>query len=144
MPDPQALRVLIGTNIALDWLLDRKPWSDAAEPLWNARNAGLLIAYIPVSAVTDVFYIDRRLTSVTQAFADIDRLFSSFAIIPMSSQTLHDARALPGNDFEDNVQIICAQVMQLDLIVTRDPKGFSHSPIPAIEPSEIVQHLPHP
>lgn len=144
MADPQPLRVLIDTNVALDWLLVRKPWSDDAKPLWDARNAGRLIAYMPASAVTDVFYIGRRLTSVAQAFADIDRILSAFAIIGVNDQTLRAARALTGNDFEDNVQITCARALRLDLIVTRNTSDFSHSPVPAIEPSAIIQYLPNP
>jgi hypothetical protein len=30
---PHFLRVLIDTNVVLDWLLDRRPWSDAAKPV---------------------------------------------------------------------------------------------------------------
>lgn len=35
-------RALIDTNVALDWLLDRKPWSDAAQPLWVPAMRGAL------------------------------------------------------------------------------------------------------
>lgn len=126
------------------YLLARKPWSDDAKPLWDARTAGLLIAYMPASAITDVFSIGRRLRGVTQAFADIDLLLTGFAIMAVTDQTLREARLLTGNDFEDNVQIICARALQLDVIVTRDTNGFAHSPIPAIEPSSITSYLPHP
>lgn len=143
MPDAQPLRVLIDTNVALDWLLARKPWSDDATPLWEARTAGLLIAYMPASAITDVFYIGRRLTSVTRAFADIDRILGGFAIMAVTEQTLREARALTGNDFEDNVQISCARALRLDFIITRNRGDFGHSPVPAIEPPDITQYLPH-
>jgi len=46
-----------------------------------------------------------------------------------------------GHDFEDNIQIACAQAAGLDLIVTRDVAGFRHSPIPSIEPPAIVGYL---
>ena len=59
-PAPRVLRVLLDTNVVLDWLLDRKPWSDDALPLWQARDTGRLITYISASAVTDIFYIARR------------------------------------------------------------------------------------
>lgn len=49
---------LLDTNIILDWLLDRKPWSDAAQPLWDARDAGRVVGYLPASVVTDIFYAD--------------------------------------------------------------------------------------
>lgn len=136
MTDPavsaRRLRVLVDTNVVLDWLVDRKPWSDAAQPLWDARDAGLVIAYLPASVVTDIFYIVRRQANITVAFAAVDAVL------------LLQARALPGNDFEDNVQIACAVNAGLDLIVTRNLADFRTSPIPAIEPSQIASYLTAP
>ena len=57
---------------------------------------------------------------------------------------LQQARALPGNDFEDNVQIACAMNAQLDLIITRNPADFRLSSVPVIEPSDIDMYLGTP
>ena len=40
MAERRLVRALIDTNVALDWVLDRKPWADSAQPLWDARDAG--------------------------------------------------------------------------------------------------------
>lgn len=148
MTDPavsaRRLRVLVDTNVVLDWLVDRKPWSDAAQPLWDARDAGLVIAYLPASVVTDIFYIVRRQANITVAFAAVDRIFAAFGLFAIDAVLLQQARALPGNDFEDNVQIACAVNAGLDLIVTRNLADFRTSPIPAIEPSQIASYLTAP
>lgn len=148
MTDPAAasrrLRGLVDTNVVLDWLIDRKPWSDAAQPLWSARDAGLVIAYLPASVVTDIFYIVRRQANIAVAFAAVDRIFAAFGLFAVDSALLQQARALPGNDFEDNVQIACAVNAGLDLIVTRDPADFRMSPISVIEPSQIAPYLTAP
>ncbi len=141
---PAPLRALFDTNVVLDWLLDRAPWSTAAQPLWDARDAGHVIAYLPASTLTDVFYIVRRATDIPTAFLAVDRLLAAFGLLPVDVALLQQARALPGNDFEDNVQIACAITAQLDLIITRDPSGFQASPIPAIEPSQTGAYLPQP
>jgi len=136
--------VLLDTNVVLDWLFERKPWSDEARPLWDARAAGQLVMYMPASALTDIFYIGRRLTSIPEAFAAIDRVFAAFNFIHVDIQMLRQARALPGNDFEDNVQIACAYAAHLDYIVTRNTPDFMHSSVRAIEPSDIVTYLSPP
>ena len=141
---PTRLRVLLDTNVVLDWLFERKPWSDEAQPLWAARAAGQLVMYMPASALTDIFYIGRRLTNIPEAFAALDRIFSAFNVVPVNSRILRKARALPGNDFEDNVQIACAEAAHLDLIVTRNAHDFVHSPVRAIEPPTISRYLPQP
>ncbi len=140
----ERVRALIDTNVTLDWLLDRKPWSDAAQPLWDARDAGDVIAYISASVVTDIFYIIRRQADIPTAFASVDRVFSAFGLCTVDEPLLRQARALQGNDFEDNVQIACALAAQVDLIITRDPVDFRFSPIPVIEPSQIAGYLSNP
>ncbi|HEY7833151.1 MAG TPA: PIN domain-containing protein [Ktedonobacterales bacterium] len=138
------LRVLVDTNVALDWLLNRQPWSTAAQPLWDARDAGRLVAYLPASVLTDIFYIVRRQADISTAFAAVDRLFGAFGLLLVDDALLHQARALSGTDFEDNIQIACAVNARLDLIVTRDPTGFRASPVLAIEPPQITAHLKAP
>ncbi len=138
------LRALIDTNVVLDWLLDRKPWSDAALPLWDARDAGQVVAYLPASVLTGVFYIVRRQAGIPAAFASVDRVFGAFGLFAVDAPLLQQARALPGSDFEDNVQIACAVNAQLDLIVTRNLADFQHAPVPVIEPPQIVTYLPKP
>ena len=141
---PAPLRALIDSNVIIDWLFDRKPWSDEARPLWRAQRDGLLIGCIPASAVTDLFYIARRLKDIPSAFASIDRVFASLEILPVDDVILHAARSLSGNGFEDNVQIACAQAASLDLIVTRNTGDFAHASLPAIEPPAIIHHLLRP
>lgn len=138
------MRALIDTNVVLDWLLDRTPWSEEATPLWDARDAGQLIAYLPASVLTDIFYIVRRQAGIPAAFSAIDRVFAAFGLLAVDAPLLAQARALPGNDFEDNVQIACALATQLDLIVTRDPQDFRHSPLPVVAPPDIAAHLATP
>ena len=45
----------------------------------------------------------------------------------------------PGNDFEDNVQIACAILSNLDGIVTRDIKGFKNSLVPVLDTESALK-----
>jgi hypothetical protein len=91
--------------------------------------------------LTDIFYIVRRQADIATAFAAVDQTFAAFGLFAVDSSLLQQARALPGADFEDNVQIACAINAQLDLIVTRNSADFHHSPIQVIEPPQIVDFL---
>lgn len=147
--DTQAfIRALLDTNIILDWLLDRHPrhpWIDEAQALWAARDTGRIVAYAPASVMTDIFYITRRQTDIATAFEAVDKCFSALGILSVEGATLQAARALPGHDFEDNVQIACALAAQLDVIITRDPAGFQHAKVQTqldvIEPQEVNTYL---
>lgn len=138
---PRALHVLLDTNVVLDWLLDRKPWSDEAQPFGDARDCGTIVAYLPASVLTDVSYISRRQIGIAGANAAVDKCLDAFEVLMVDRATLEVARRLPGSDFEDNVQIACATREGLDLIVTRDPDGFRDAPMPAVEPAEAVRRI---
>src|SRR5690348_4532436 len=129
---PQRLRVLVDTNVALDQLLRREPWFSQAQPFWQARDGGLFVAYLPASVLTDMYYIGRKEVGHEQARAGVARCLREFGIVPVYRAVLDAALALPGSDFEDNVQIACARLARLDLIVTRNTRDFRHSPIAAV------------
>jgi hypothetical protein len=63
-------------------------------------------------------------------------------ILPIDKQTLLDADALPGSDFEDNIVIRAAVTASLDAIVTRNVSDFAHSSIPVWTPAELLNRLP--
>jgi predicted nucleic acid-binding protein len=124
--------------------LARQPWLNAAQPLWDARNIGLVAVYMPASVVTDIFYIVRRQADIATAFAAVDQVMGAFGLLDVDAPLLQQARTLPGNDFEDNVLIACAMNAQVDMIVTRNLADFQLSSVPAIEPAQIGSYLPKP
>jgi len=140
-PRPHILRVLLDTNVVLDWLLDRKPWSDDALPLWQARDTRRVITYIAASILTDIFYIARRQIGNVAALVGIDQSLA-LEVALVDKSTLLRARELPGSDFEDNVAIACAEAERLDFIITRNTDDFRHSSIRAIEPLALPPYLP--
>ena len=135
------LRVLIDTNVVLDQLLRRDPWYTQAQPFWQARDAGQLVAYLPASAVTDIFYISRRQVGNDQTLHVVARCLREFGVLATYRAVLQAALGQSGPDFEDNVQIASAHAAGLDCIVTRDPAGYRHSPIQALEPAIVVSQL---
>lgn len=62
--------------------------------------------------------------------------------MPVDEATLRLALSLKGSDLEDNLQIICAASVAADAIVTRDPRGFVFSPLPAETPAAFLRRLP--
>ena len=135
------MRVLFDTNVILDVLLDRAPWADTATALWRANDEGRLQGCIVASAMTDIFYIARRLKSVDMALEAVRLCLAAFDICPVDVDVLERALEMPGQDFEDNVVIACAKRWGLDAIITRNAGDFVHSPIPVWSPREALSQL---
>ncbi len=135
------MRVLLDTNILLDVLLDRAPFVTDSSAIWAACDAGQIVGAIPASTLTDIFYIARRTTDLATAQIAIGLCLATFDICPVDRATLERAAALPGADFEDNVQLACALIAGLDAVVTRNDKDFSAAPIAVLTPAALIAKL---
>ncbi|MEG4085843.1 MULTISPECIES: PIN domain-containing protein [unclassified Microcoleus] len=136
------MRVLIDTNIVLDFLLQREPFFQDAELLFQAIDAGQLIGYVTATTLTDIFYISRKHTrSVEQARQAVLETLTAMVICPIDRAVLESAFNSGLVDFEDAVQIFGAVAQGLDAILTRDNKGFLSSPIPVLSIQELLQQL---
>ncbi|MCC3404434.1 MAG: PIN domain-containing protein [Microcoleus sp. PH2017_10_PVI_O_A] len=136
------MRVLIDTNIVLDFLLQREPFFQDAELLFQAIEAGQIIGYVTATTLTDIFYISRKHTrSVEQARQAVSETLTAMVICPIDRAVLESAFNSGLVDFEDAVQIFGAVAQGLDAILTRDSKGFLSSPIPVLSIQETLQQL---
>lgn len=138
------LRVLLDTNVILDVLLVRQPWFGDADALWQECIRGTVLGYVAASTLTDIFYITRKRADLQRAHAAVRDCVAGFELCPVDSRAIQLALSLPGNDFEDNVQIACAAIAGLDAIVTRDGGDFQQSQVPVLTPAEALARLPNP
>lgn len=133
--------VLLDTNIVLNVLLNRQPWVTESAAVWQANDRGQLVAYIVASALTDIFYVACRLTNLETAHKAVRLCLGAFEICTVDRQALEHAQNLPGNDFEDKLQIACAEIAGLDAIVTRDSAGFKAASVSVLSPAELLARL---
>jgi len=131
-------RVLLDTNVVLDFLLDRAPFADPAAMLWQAGDAGRLVIYVSIITPINVFYIARKLKGSAEARQMTASLLASSRICCPTHFDLQGALALQLTDFEDAVQVVSATVESLDAIITRDPGDFAGVDFPVFSPDEFL------
>nr|WP_199250118.1 PIN domain-containing protein [[Phormidium] sp. ETS-05] len=136
------MRALIDTNIVLDFLLQREPFYQDAELLFQAIDRGQVIGYVTAPTLTDIFYIARRHSgSLEKARQAVSETLLALAICPVDRGVLESALNSNLVDFEDAVQVFSAVAQRLDAIVTRDAKGFSRSPIPVLSVQQLLRQV---
>ncbi len=133
------MRLLLDTNVVLDVLLNRQPWVKDAAAIWQANDDGRVMAYLTASTFTDIFYIARKVAGIAGARQAVRTCLEAFEI--RDRHTLQHAETLLGNDFEDNLQIACATLQNLDAIVTRDQAGFQNASLPVFASAERLIQL---
>jgi predicted nucleic acid-binding protein len=135
------MRVLLDTNVILDVLLQREPWRQASDAVWDAVDNEALTGFLSASTLTDIFYVAARARGPEFGVAAVQLCMATFEIASVGRQLLEHALAMEGHDFEDNVQVAVATLLSVDAIVTRDSVGFAHARIPVLTPSSLLEQL---
>ncbi|MBR8828409.1 MAG: PIN domain-containing protein [Gomphosphaeria aponina SAG 52.96 = DSM 107014] len=136
------MKVLIDTNIILDFLQQREPFREDAEAIFAAIGNGQIIGYVTATTVTDIFYIVRKQTkSIEQARLAVIETLKVMQISSVNGPKLEAALASNLKDFEDGVQLACAVADNLDAIITRNAKDFSGSSMPILSVRELLNNI---
>jgi predicted nucleic acid-binding protein len=136
------VKVLIDTNITLDFLLQRSPFFQDAELLFQAIESGQVVGYVTATTLTDIFYIARRHTrSVEKARQAVAEMLNTMEICSVNRAVLESAFSSSLVDFEDAVQTACAIAQGLDAILTRDTQDFLSSSVVVLSIRELLQQL---
>ncbi|WP_017717819.1 PIN domain-containing protein [Kamptonema formosum] len=139
------MRVLVDTNIILDFQLVREPFIREADALFQAMQSDRIVGYVTATTVTDIFYIVRRETrSLERARQAVSTTLEAMEVCPVSGPILDRAFASNLRDFEDAVQLACAVAENLDAIVTRNPQDFTGSPLAILSVAELLERLGEP
>lgn len=134
------IRVLIDTNVILDWIMVREPNATNAKLIMEQCIFGHMQGYITSHSLTDIFYILRKDYSVERRKQLLQLLCESMRVIPEDQQTI--LRALNRKDWqdiEDALQMQCAKEAEVEYIVTQNLKDFSTSEINAISEEELCE-----
>jgi predicted nucleic acid-binding protein len=136
------MKVMIDVNVALDVILERQPRLEDSRGVWDACHDTRIVGHLIATAMTNIFYIARRLIGTEKARVAVGMCLATLEIIPVGRPELEQGHVLAGTDLEDNVSMACALAAGLDAIVTRDPGGFAGSPIPVLSPAQLLALLP--
>jgi len=133
------LRILFDTNVVLDLLLDRDPYSQDAARCLSMVESGEIEGWLCASSVTTLHYLIRKSTGAKEALDSISLLLTLCEIAPANKAVLESALHLPFKDFEDAVLHESARYSNVDMIVTRNIADFKHSTIPVQLPEKLVR-----
>jgi len=135
------LKILFDTNIVLDVLMDRLPYSDAAVELFSKVEDGTIIGYLCGTTITTVFYLASKTVGTGRAQEKIKKLLTLFEVAPVNRHVLESALALDFNDFEDAVIHEAACHVGADAIVTRNQQDFKKSRLSVYSSEEMTKIL---
>ncbi|MDE2997464.1 MAG: PIN domain-containing protein [Gemmatimonadota bacterium] len=134
------MKILFDTNVVLDLLLDREPFSIIAARLFSRVDDGTLNGYVSATTVTTVHDLAHRTVGDRRARRGIGSLLELFDVASVNRAVLDGALQSKFADFEDAVMYHAALNVDADGIVTRNIGDFKRATIPVYAPEEL-DHL---
>lgn len=135
------MKVLFDTNVVLDVLMDRMPFSEAAVDLFSKVEEGTIIGYLCGTTVTTIYYLASKVVGTARAKQEVKKLLGLFEVAPVNRPVLESALASDFNDLEDAVIYEAARHIGADAIVTRNQKDYIKSQIPIYTSTELSKML---
>ncbi len=134
--------VFLDTNVLIDFLADRKPFSIEAAKLFDYSFKKKVIIYVSAVSYNNIYYILRQSCSHTVTMNILAELQEWTEAVDVSKEVIRKAIKSDIKDFEVGIQYQCAKTInKIDCIITRDTKDYKSSSLPTLTPKEALTLL---
>lgn len=133
------MKIFLDTNILLDLVQDRAGAPDARKIVDIGKDNSWVRIYVSYLSMAKIAYVLRK--RPTEEVKDcLTRLYKLVDILPMNDMQLITAiRSCDSPDFEDALQIMCAEEKMCDVILTGNTAHFrNYTDIPVLSPAEFL------
>ena len=135
-------KVFLDTNILIDLIAERKPFSKYAIDIFDKAENNLIKIYTSSHSIATSYYLLKKHISEKDLREILYALLDYLIIIPLDADILKKGLRSRHKDFEDGLQIMCAySKSEIDCIVTRNIKDFKYSEIPVFTPDQFLEKL---
>jgi len=135
------LKVLFDTNILLDVLLNRKPFSETAAQLIGRVESAEIEGFVCATTMTTLHYLATKAMGRVKAIEQVALFLKLFDVAPVNRAVLESALTSRPSDFEDGVLMTAAHHAGVEAIITRNLKDFKNAPLPIYHPKEFLKML---
>jgi len=132
----------IDTNVLIDFLADRKPFSESATSLFDLAVKKKIKLYISALSYNNIYYIlQRENKSHKKTIALLELLSEDCQILDATKTILLRAMRSDFKDFEDAIQYYSAkEQVGINAIITRNPKDFAVKDLAILSPDEALSY----
>jgi predicted nucleic acid-binding protein len=135
-------RVLIDTDVILDFFFDRKPFSDDAAKILSLCESGQIRGVITSVIISNVYYLLRQTATHERVIEKLSQLVLITEVLTTDRDCIVKALKSEFKDFEDAIQNYSAELNgHTDLIITRNVRDFKHSNLGVMTPGNYVKAI---
>lgn len=135
-------KVLIDSDVILDFFFDRKPFSDHASQIFTLCEARKIEGFITPVICSNTYYLLRQIAKHEKVIEKLRQLMTIMDVISMDRETVMQALNSGFKDFEDALQYFSAnQSGLIDVIITRNIRDYSKSEIGVLTPEAYIKTI---
>lgn len=134
-------KILLDTNIIIDFLGERKNFYDPAAKIITLADRKKIKIYVSAVSMATAYYVLAKYENKKAALEKVRKFKVLCEISLMNNEVFEKALNAQFDDFEDALQYFSAVENRCDLIITRNEKDFKTALIPVMNPENYLQAL---
>lgn len=133
-------KVLIDSDVILDFFLDREPFRENASTVLSFCEKNKIKGFVTPFIISNVFYLLNKISKREIVIARLKELISFIDIINIDKQVVVSSLNSNFSDFEDALQNYAAeQSNDITIIITRNIKDYKNSRLTVLTPTEFLK-----
>ena len=133
-------KVLIDTDVLLDFFFDRKPFAEYAAEILNLCEENKIVGFTTPVIISNVYYILRKTAKHDIIVEKIKQLLNIIDIIKIDKIAVLNALNSEFKDFEDALQNFSAiENGEIKVFLTRNIKDFKKSELAILSPETYLK-----
>jgi predicted nucleic acid-binding protein len=133
------VEIFVDTDVILDLLTDRKPFSGYSEILFELADNKKIKLFVSSLSFSNLFYILRKQSSIQKAYKVLNNLKTIVNILPVDEKVISLSLNSGFNDFEDAVQYFTAKENSINILITRNIKDYKKADIMITNAEEFLK-----
>jgi predicted nucleic acid-binding protein len=134
-------KVLIDTDVLIDFLGGRQPFVMDAEKIFSLCEMGKIKAYVTPVIISNAYYILRKKHGDKKTRKKIVGLMDMVDVLTINKKAVVQALHSSFRDFEDSLQNEAAEAFKVEVILTRNTKDYKKSKLAVMEPKDFLKTL---
>ena len=132
-------KVLLDTDIILDFFFDREPFSENAATILSLCESKEITGFVTPVIISNVYYLLRQTAKHEKVIDKLTLLISFLEVLVIDKRVIIEALSSDFKDFEDALQNYSAeQNNEVDIIITRNIKDYRNSNLSVMLPENYL------
>lgn len=133
-------KVLIDSDVILDFFFDRRPFSEYAAQVIGLCEKNIINGFVTPVIFSNVYYLLRQTAKHEKVISSLKQLLMIMEVLMMDKEVVSNALNSGFKDFEDSLQYFAAiKNGGIDVILTRNLKDYFKSEIGVLTPESYIK-----